>query len=111
MSLRARFSSKGVVLPEPSLAETLEPLAVEGLYRVDAEFACCDNRCRTFPKGALVQLGYNGSGEPILFEPAWSDSGLSFPTRGQRIDAQKIESLSRLRVAEDGQQPSVKELH
>ena len=108
---RATFSPKGLTLPEPELAETLEPLAAEGLYHVEQEFTCCPKKCRTYPKGRLVQLGYNGSGEPILFEPAWSDHGLSFPNKGQRIDSERVDQLTRLQVADPRQDSPGDMLH
>lgn len=108
---RATFSRKGITLPEPGLAETLEPLVDEGLYRVDEDFHCCPKRCRPFSQSLLVQLGYNGSGEPILFEPVWSDVGLSFPDKGHRIDSERLERLSELRVAKPRRNPADARYH
>jgi hypothetical protein len=96
---RASFSGNGVPLPAPELANTLKPLAAQGMYRVDQEFVCCSKRCRTFPKDLLVQLGYNAAGRPILFEPTWADTGLSLPARGQQVDPETLQLLIPLKVA------------
>jgi hypothetical protein len=104
---RARFSSAGHTLPEPhgSAADGLVPLAPEGLYRVTEPFPCCEKRCRTFAADLLVQLGYDGEGHAILFEPGWSEAGLALPSTGSRVDAEAVARLSRLAVAEGPKSP------
>ncbi len=108
---RAVFRKSGFTLPDEQSAQTLEPLAPEGLYRVAEEFTCCEKRCVTFSRELLVQLGYTGHAEPILFRPVWAESGLQFPENGQRIDADRIERLIRLSVAESGRRDSTEVLH
>lgn len=95
---RARFSRRGVTLPDPALASTLRPLPAEGLYRVDEPFYCCAKRCRIFEADVLVQLGYNGEGRPILFLPEWTELGLSFPETGQATDEERLAHLKPLKV-------------
>jgi len=95
---RARFEARGHLLPTPESVELLAPLAAEGFYRVDRPFHCCEQQCRRFGPNELVQLGYDGSGKAILFIPQWTNGALAIPDRGTRIDAENIESMTRLRV-------------
>lgn len=95
---RARFEARGHLLPDPTDATALEPLAAEGFYRVAAAFHCCDKRCRRFEPESLVQLGYDGSANPILFIPQWIDGQLAIPERGTRIDPERVDGLVRLSV-------------
>jgi hypothetical protein len=95
---RATFDTKGTPLVDHSLADTLKPLPREGLYQVESVFTCCDKNCRSFEKSLLVQLGYNGGGDAILFVPKWTETGLSFPERGQFIDSDRVKCLVPLLV-------------
>ena len=97
---RARWHAQGTPIPDPRWAEHLEPLPAEGLYRVREGFTCCEKRCRTFEEELLVQLGYNGMAEPILFVPEWTAEGLRFPTTGSVVDRDKLQQLVPLKVAE-----------
>lgn len=108
---RAVFHQNGYPLPDDAAAQTLTPLAPEGMYRTADELTCCDKRCMTFPREMLVQLGYNRHAEPILFRPVWSDSGLLLPERGQRVQDDRIARLVRLRVSEDEVQIPTEVLH
>lgn len=94
---RASFSRQGRTLSQDE-ARTLLPLPDEGLYAVAEAFFCCDRQCRTFGEGLLVQLGYNGAADPILFLPRWSEEGLAFPTSGQRVDLERLGMLRRLAI-------------
>lgn len=98
---RATFSPQGVTLPDESLGSTLHPLAPEGLYRVERAFECCPKRCMSFEPGLLVQLGYNGAAEALLFIPKWTAHGLSFPEVGQKIDEDRVDRLAALKVVEE----------
>jgi hypothetical protein len=93
---RARFSERGQTLEDIDHAHTLRPLPAEGLYRVQSEFACCQRRCRTFAPETLLQLGYNGAGKAIVFDPEWNAQGLGFAQSGQMIDDGCLSSLSAL---------------
>ena len=95
---RARFEARGHLLPDPSASTTLERLAPQGFYRVKTAFHCCDKRCRRFEPDSLVQLGYDGSANAILFIPQWIDGQLAIPDRGTRIDEERIEDLALLNV-------------
>ena len=110
-SNRATFRKQGFTLPSEGAAKSLLPLSAEGFYRVTEEFVCCDKRCVTFPPELLVQLGYNGHAEPILFRPVLSPSGLAIPEKGQLVDADRMTRLSRVLVAEEHDQNPAGDLH
>ena len=99
---RARFPDRGFTLPEPYAvsARGLAPLAAEGFYRVVRPFHCCEKECTLFEAETLVQLGYDGAGEAILFVPELTASGMTLPTRGSRIAADRVGSIVLLKVAE-----------
>lgn len=101
---RARFSERGTTL-SPGQVRTLAVLPAEGLYKVTEELTCCAEAHRTFARGMLVQLGYNGQATPILFVPEWTASGLTFPERGQALDADRLRKLERLTVVEPTHTP------
>jgi hypothetical protein len=96
---RARFSSSGTTLPSNDEASALEPLAREGFYRVRRNFHCCAKQCREFVSELLVQLGYDGAGQPILFVPELIAGRMETPERGLRIDEGRIAELAPLVVA------------
>lgn len=100
---RAQWHGQGHVIPSPEWAESLTPLAPEGFYRVRETFTCCAKRCRTFEPELLVQLGYNGEGEALLFLPEWTPSGLAIPEMGTPVDARRLAALTRLIVASGDQ--------
>jgi len=95
---RASFHAKGLPLSDPSEAATLQPLPAEGFYVVGSAFTCCERECRTFVEGELLQLGYNGQADPLLFVPEWRDGGLKLPEKGTRVDAQRLSRLVPCRV-------------
>ena len=70
---RAVFAPRGSTLADPGDAALLQPLLAEGLYRVLEPFTCCEKRCRTYARELLVQLGYDGEANPIVFVPEWTD--------------------------------------
>lgn len=94
----AQMQKQGTLLPSPEDVRSLEPLPPEGFYRVVEAFYCCEQRCRQFEAELLLQLGYNGAGEAIVFIPEWVDGMLAIPERGSRIDHDRFEYLKRLRV-------------
>ena len=98
---RAVFRRQGHTLPSSSHAITdISPLAAEGLYRVVSPFHCCERKCRLYETDMLVQLGYDGAANAILFVPEWSRGALAIPASGTRIEPEKVSQLSRLRVPE-----------
>ncbi|MFL5320131.1 MAG: hypothetical protein ACJ790_10790 [Myxococcaceae bacterium] len=104
---RVSFHEHGTPIPDDAWASSLEPLRAEGLYRVKGNFTCCEKNCRTFEPGLLVQLGYNGEAQAILFVPEWTASGLGFPERGSVVDAAPLSELEPLNVAQ-GSAPAPK---
>ena len=96
---RARFDAKGTVLPDPSVASTLEALEPQGFYRVAEPFHCCDKQCRRFEADMLVQLGYDAEATPILFVPEMVDGQVALPERGTKIDYGRLDKLRLLKVA------------
>lgn len=97
---RALFEAKGQVIDDPSLVRLLLPLPREGFYRVLESFHCCDKKCRLFEQDALLQLGYNGDGEPILFTPELVDFMFAIPAKGWKTTLETLGNLSFLRVPE-----------
>ena len=98
-SNRAQFSRRGRTLQDLALAHTLEPLPSEGLYRVVDSFTCCQKQCRTYQEEMLVQLGYNGHAQPILFLPQVVDSMMALPERGNAVEEAVLPKLAALKVA------------
>jgi hypothetical protein len=103
---RADFESKGYTLPEPfdRFAATLEALPEDGFYRVTKEFYCCEKRCRRFDPELLVQLGYNASGEAILFIPELTGAGIALPETGSAIIRENLKNLAALTVVEPSEE-------
>ncbi|MBU1218822.1 hypothetical protein KKF34_14540 [Myxococcota bacterium] len=95
---KAVFSMRGIPLKNLNDAFTLEPLPSEGFYRVTKDFYCCENHCRLIVRDTLVQLGYNGKGEPIVFIPEWNDDGVSLPERGTLLDEERLNYLKPLKL-------------
>ncbi len=95
---KAVFAEHGVIVHDHRYPETLHPLPPEGFYRVVEGFACCERECQRFEPDALVQLGYNGAGKPILFLPIWSEAGVHLPDNGVRVDDDRLALLAPLKV-------------
>ncbi len=103
---RAIFDETGTTVPDDKYAHSLEPLLDEGLYRVRQEFFCCEDRCQCFEEDLLVQLGYNGDAEPILFVPSMVDGALTFPDTGSIVEPWKLKQIAPLKVPEEDPEPS-----
>jgi hypothetical protein len=104
---RVELQDRGQTLEDPDLLRHLEPLPPEGLYRVLEPFFCCAQKCREFQPETLVELGYNGEGQAILFLPEMVDGMLAIPTSGTAIDHISLSRLKQLRVAVSGQRTNV----
>jgi hypothetical protein len=98
---RAHFHSGGTTLPSAADAAALTPLAAEGLYAVREPFHCCAKRCVAYAPGMLVQLGYQGTGQALLFVPRWIDGTFTLLERGNAVDADVISKLQRLTVPDE----------
>jgi len=95
---RAVFSEQGQTVPDEEYAQTLEPLEPEGLYRVVDAFYCCEQKCQHFEEDLLVQLGYNGDAEAILFVPEMAGGELHFPEEGTLVDDEQLANIRPLKV-------------
>jgi len=104
----ASFAAQGQTLTDAELIRTLHPLPAQGLYRVAQSFHCCARKCRQFDENMLVQLGYNGAGEPILFVPELSDAGMLFPQSGSAVEESELPKMTLLRVQRPAEQPGAK---
>jgi hypothetical protein len=96
---RAVFQDKGITIPDEAYAQSLVPLLPEGFYRVVQAFYCCEDRCKLFDEDQLVQLGYNGSAQAILFLPELVEGSLSLPKKGTRVEEWKLDALVQLKVS------------
>ena len=97
---RAIWQERGTTAPNEAWIASLEPLPAEGLYKVREEFFCCVKRCRRYEIGALVQLGYDGEANGLLFVPEWSEAGLRFPADGLKFETINAPRLEPLKVPE-----------
>jgi hypothetical protein len=95
---RVQLQARGNLLPSPEDVRYLEPLPAEGFYRPLESFHCCEKQCRRYEPETLVQLGYDGGGNAILFLPELVDAMLAIPERGTRIDHANLSKLRQLKV-------------
>ena len=72
------FHDKGFLVDDDAWCHTLEPLPAEGLYTTTAPLQLGEN---AVAEGQLVQLGYNGFGEPILFFPSKANAANAVTVR------------------------------
>ena len=98
---RAHFHAGGTTLPSPADVSALAPLAPEGLYVVGEPFHCCVKQCVAYTPGMLVQLGYQGTGQALLFVPRWVDGTFTLPERGNAVDAAVLPKIRRLDVPDE----------
>ena len=92
---RWHFHGDGVAFRSLSWAASLRRLPKQGLYVLREELPFEGGR---WPKGALVQLGYNRAGEPLAFIAQTreddTDNRVFFVDRGIRFDFDRLRSLS-----------------
>ncbi len=96
---RVQWHRQGHTLEDLTQVDGLKALPVQGFYAVVEPFHCCEKKCRLYETATLVQLGYNGAGEALLFVPELVDTGLAIPERGTKIDPDAFEKLELLKVA------------
>ena len=108
---RARWLEQGHTVPSPAWAASLVSLPAEGFYRVREPFACCAKRCREYDTDLLVQLGYDGDAQPLLFVPEWTSAGLALPELGVALDADRLTRLVPLKVVEPGDDEEPQAVH
>jgi hypothetical protein len=97
---RAQFAPNGTTLPQPYDTSALKPLPREGFYRVTKSFFCCAKKCTEFAPDMFVQLGYDGAGRALLFQPELTAQGISIPERGSLVDDAAFANLAELKVRE-----------
>lgn len=109
---RAIVHAHGQTRPEPVSRLASSRCPTEGFYRVREPFFCCEKRCRTFEEGLLVQLGYEGSGNAILFLPELTEQASACARsvsrsprascRGRRCRRERRRALTGARVTSSG---------
>ncbi len=97
---RARFSANGTTCPPDFDPKALGALKPEGLYRVTSAFFCCEKKCKKFEPDTLVQLGYNGNAQALVFLPEIGGRGMNLPERGSAVDDNQLKNLTELKVAQ-----------
>jgi hypothetical protein len=108
---RATFHDRGTTVPDEQYAATLEPLAQEGFYRVTSHFYCCEARCQHFEEDLLVQLGYNGKAQAILFIPRFEAGAIALPSEGTLIDDNALAKIKPLKVPDSSKTADDRILH
>jgi hypothetical protein len=96
---RWRFHRVGLPVLEEAWSQTLEPLPDEGFYALSAELGFPGGK---WPQGALLQLGYTRTAEPILFLAQQRqnavENDLFFGEEGVRVDRSALALLRPLVV-------------
>ncbi len=96
---RWHFHGEGVPFRGLSWADSLTKLSPEGFYVLRKALAFEGGE---WPKGAIVQLGYNKSGDPILFiaqvRAALDENDLFFSDRGVGVTREQLALLEPAQV-------------
>lgn len=99
---RWHFHGPSIEFRGLSWADTLKKLAAEGFYTLKREFAFDGG---SYPKGALVQLGYTQAGDPILFigrvRAGMQENDLFFSDKGVKITREQLSLLEPAPVYEE----------
>ena len=80
---RWQFHERGWIVEDADFLESLVPLKPEGLYVNTRHLHV--TREEIIPGRTLVQLGYNRSGEGILFIGRFEGNSITFPTKGYAL--------------------------
>ncbi|MBK6578270.1 MAG: hypothetical protein IPG17_19135 [Sandaracinaceae bacterium] len=64
-------------------------------------FHCCAKQCVAYAPGMLVQLGYQGTAQALLFIPRWVDGSFTLPEQGNAVDTTVVVKLQRLDVPDE----------
>jgi hypothetical protein len=108
---RWHFHGPGVEFRGLSWAASLKPLSPEGFYTLRSRIPFEGGE---WPKGTLVQLGYNKDADPILFiarvRAKLQENDLWFSDRGVAIKREQLNILEPASVytepADDGHAPN-----
>jgi hypothetical protein len=96
---RWHFHGAGIPFRGLSWADTLVKLPSEGFYSLRRQL---DFDGGSWPKATLVQLGYNKSGDPILFiaqqRATLQENDLFFSDRGVGIAREQLSMLEALSI-------------
>jgi len=99
---RWHFHGPGVEFRGLSWADSLVKVPLEGFYLLKRELAFDGG---TWPKGALVQLGYTKSADPILFigqvRTKLDENDLWFSDRGVGIPREQMSILDSIVVFQE----------
>jgi hypothetical protein len=97
---RATWAANGYTLPKIFDVRALKPLPAEGFYRVTSSFHCCEKQCVKFEPDQLLQLGYNGAGQALVFVPEYVGGAIQAPERGTLVDDASLRHLAQLKLPE-----------
>jgi hypothetical protein len=86
---RWTFHERGWSVNDSDFLRSLVSLQPEGLYEIKGELLV-DRNQRIKPK-TLVQLGYNRSGDSILFVGEFVQNTIHFPNKGFRFPNPKVQ--------------------
>ncbi len=96
---RWHFHGTGIPFRGLSWADSLVRLPAEGFYSLRKGF---DFQGGSWPKGSLIQLGYNQSADPILFiaqqRAQMAENDLFFSDRGVPIAREQLSILEPLSI-------------
>jgi hypothetical protein len=100
---RWHFHGPGVDFRGLSWADSLVKVPLEGFYILKRELGFEGG---TWPKGALVQLGYTRTGDPILFiaqvRTKLDENDLWFSDRGVGVPREQMSILEQVIVFQEG---------
>lgn len=90
------FDNRGFLVRDPSWPASLVALKAEGFYRMADPLRTRDGK--NIPEGQVIQLGYNGAGEPIAFFASYDAerNALVFPTKGTKLSERGYDRLVAL---------------
>ena len=96
---RWHFHGAGIPFRGLSWADSLTKLPAEGFYMLRKSLAFDGGE---WPKGALVQLGYTKTGDPILFigqvRAQLAENDLFFSDRGVSLTREQLAMLEPLQI-------------
>ena len=82
------FHTGGFLVEDEEFIEKMISLPAEGLYILKDHIHV--TKQDIIPDRTLVQLGYNGKGEGILFPGHFEENSITFPEKGYRFNSDKI---------------------
>ena len=89
---RWQFHDKGWLVEDPGFVGALISLKAQGLSVVKERHLHI-SREEIIPEKTLVQLGYNRSGDTILFAARFEGNSIVFPSQGYRFESPDVQRL------------------